>query len=107
MKQAKNKTIQPPINTETFNYYQIHKPKNHDCYQEDRISKLEARQQDDRNLLQNLNDSIHELTLTIQEMKVLISKDQGKNNEQEFIKGYVISFIISMGVIVLTHLFRL
>lgn len=94
-----------PITTETFNYYQLHKT--HECYQEDRISKLEARQQDDRNLLQQLNNNIHELTITIQEMKVLISKDQGKNKEQEFIKGYVISFIISMGVIVLTHLFRL
>ena len=81
---------------------------NHDyCHQEQRITRIEERQNDDRNLLKELKESINQLSKKITELNVSLSKNEGRSKEQDFIKGYIISFIISIGIIIITHLFRL
>lgn len=85
-----------------------HKTYYHDyCHQEQRITRLEERQNDDRNLLKELKESINQLSKKITELNVSLSQNEGRSKEQDFIKGYIISFIISIGIIIITHLFRL
>lgn len=87
---------------------QTYYPNHHDyCHQEQRITRLEERQNDDRNLLKELKESINQLSKKITELNVSLSQNEGRSKEQDFIKGYIISFIISIGIIIITHLFRL
>ena len=71
------------------------------------LQDLKKRQNDDRNLLKELKESINQLSKKITELNVSLSQNEGRSKEQDFIKGYIISFIISIGIIIITHLFRL
>lgn len=77
------------------------------CQQEERITRLEEKSKNNRYDINELKDSIKELTVELQKNNQLLALDKGKDTEQEFIKGYVISFVISIGIIVITHIFRL
>jgi wobble nucleotide-excising tRNase len=77
------------------------------CKQEERITRLEERQSVNSENIVKLQNSMDVLNKSILELNKNISLDQGKAREQDFVRGYLISFVVSLAIIIISRFLHL